>query len=94
MESGFIRILQDPQKSPLKNRVIKSKNYILNKYKNLVRDNNQPLLCTYLEGQVTAKDKNVVLYSPRSKLKGSVICHLGEIHSNLINIGNRIKILW
>lgn len=77
----------------LKRRVIKSKNYILKKFKGIVREDNQPLLCTYLKAKVIANDKNVVLYSPRSKFSGSVICHLGEIHSNLINIGNRIRVL-
>jgi cytidyltransferase-like protein len=76
-----------------KERVISSKNYILNKYKNIVRNGNQPLLCTYLEAQVHSVDENVVLYSPRSELSGSVICHFGEIHNDQINIDNRIKII-
>jgi 2-aminoethylphosphonate-pyruvate transaminase len=78
--------------SVFKNRVINSKNHVLNKYKDIVRSNNQPLLCTYLEGVVVAKDDNIVLYSPRSELSGSVICHFGEIHHDIINIGNRIEV--
>lgn len=75
-----------------KQRVKNSKNSILEKYHKIVRNDNQPLLCTYLEGEVVAKDDDIVLYSPRSKLTGSVICHFGEIHHDKINIINRISI--
>jgi len=75
-----------------KQRVKNSKNAILEKYHKIVRNDNQPLLCTYLEGEVVAKDDNIVLYSPRSKLTGSVICHFGEIHYDKINIINRILV--
>ena len=53
---------------------------------------NQPLLCTYLNAQVEALDEQVVLYTPRSQLPGSIICHLGEIHSERLDYFNRIKI--
>jgi len=76
----------------LRKRVINSKNTILKKYKNIVQVNNQPLLCTYLEGEVVAKDDNIVLYSPRSNLSGSVICHFGEIHHDDVQIHNRIEV--
>ena len=69
-----------------------SKNTILEKYHDIVRNNNQPLLCTYLEGEVVPNDDNIVLYSPRSELSGSVICHFGEIHTNILNINDRITI--
>ena len=39
-----------------------------------------------------SKDDNVVLYKPRSDLKGSVICHFGEIHSQKISLEDRITI--
>ncbi len=74
-------------------RVINSKNIILEKYQNIVRSDNQPLLCTYLEGKVVSNDNNIVLYSPRSKLSGSVVCHLGEIHRKNVEINDRIEIL-
>jgi cytidyltransferase-like protein len=74
-----------------KQRVIKSKEITLKKWSHLVRKSNQPLLCTYLEGEVIKNDPNIVLYSPRSDLDGSVICHFGEIHSSEIKINNRIK---
>jgi 2-aminoethylphosphonate-pyruvate transaminase len=75
-----------------KQRVVNSKNIILEKYQDIVRENNQPLLCTYLEGEVVPNDDSIVLYSPRSELSGSVICHFGEIHSNIVNINERITI--
>lgn len=78
--------------SILKQRVVNSKNTILEKYQDITRRNNQPLLCTYLEGEVVPNDENIVLYSPRSKLCGSVICHFGEIHTNILNITDRITI--
>lgn len=73
-------------------RVIKSKKCVLEKWKKIVRTNNQPLLCTYLEGKVKTNDDNIVLYSPRSELNGSVICHFGEIHHDKLNIETRISI--
>ena len=72
--------------------MIKSKNHILNHFDSIVRDSNQPLLCTYLEGKVIANDNNIVLYSPRSELSGSVICHFGEIHYDEIMITDRITV--
>ena len=75
-----------------KQRVVNSKNTILEKYQDIVRESNQPLLCTYLEGEVVPNDDSIVLYSPRSELSGSVICHFGEIHTNIVNINNRITI--
>ena len=78
--------------SIFRQRVINSKNCILLKYKDIVRKGNQPLLCTYLEGEVVPNDDDIVLYSPRSDLSGSVICHFGEIGTDSLQIGNRIDI--
>ena len=74
-------------------RVINSKNAVLEKWPHLVRDSNQPLLCTYIEGQVSKVDDNVVLYSPRSDLTGSVVCHFGELHYDNVEMCNRIKVI-
>ena len=41
---------------------------------------NQPLLCTYSKKKLFSKDKKIIFYKTRSKLKGSVLCHLGEVH--------------
>lgn len=73
-------------------RVIKSKESILKKYKRFVRDDNQPLLCTYINKKIISNDSHTILYSPRSNLEGSVVCHLGEIFSDSINIDKRIEI--
>jgi cytidyltransferase-like protein len=78
--------------SIFKKRVVNSKNIILEKYHDIVRNANQPLLCTYLEGEVVRNDDNIVLYSPRSGLSGSIICHFGEIHHDVLNITNRISV--
>ena len=78
--------------SALKSRVINSKNTIMKKYSDIVRGNNQPLLCTYLEGKIIPNDNNIILYSPRSELSGSVVCHLGEVHKDKVDILQRIYV--
>ena len=80
------------QHNKFKNRVKKSKDKVLKKWASLVRKSNQPLLCTYLEGQVTAKQDNIVLYQSRSKSSGSVVCHLGEIYHDSIQIDRKINV--
>lgn len=77
----------------LKSRVIKSKEFVMKRWGHLSRNSNQPLLCTYLEGKVVTKDSNVILYNPRSQNSGSVICHFGEIHTDEINLSERIDII-
>ena len=76
----------------LKIHMVSFKKHILKKYCNLVRNDNQPLLCTYLDAEIKARDNDVILYSPRSKLSGSVICHFGEIHHDVVKIDQRIDI--
>ncbi len=73
-------------------RVADSKACVLERWPDLVRKNNQPLLCTYIARKIIAKDKHTVLYSPRSDLNGSVICHLGEIHQPTVNCHHRISL--
>ena len=48
---------------------------------------NQPLLCTHVNKKITPKNKRVIIYKPRSKIKGSIICHLGEAH-----LGRKAKV--
>lgn len=77
----------------LRRRVVNSKKAVIETYsKYITRKDNQPLLCTYLNGEVTSEDNNLVLYAPRSDLPGSVICHLGEVFNENLNITNRIDI--
>ena len=73
-------------------RVINRKKTILKRFNKINRTDNQPLLCTYLEGKVIANDENIVLYKPRSVLSGSIICHFGEIHHDKVNLLNRISV--
>ena len=65
-----------------KKSVITNKKLTLKKFKDfvLLPEKNQPLLCTYLNCKVRGTSPKVVLYQPRVKLPGSVICHLGEAH--------------
>lgn len=75
-------------------RVRASKQKALDMWKDYLPSmENQPLLCTYLDAKVEALDDEVVLYSPRSQLPGSIICHLGEINSARLDYFNRIIIL-
>ncbi len=40
----------------------------------------QPNLCTLINKKIIKKDKKTILYQSRADIKGSVICHLGEVH--------------
>lgn len=59
-----------------------NKKLTLKKFKDYISlpKKNQPLLCTYLNCKVKGTNNKVVLYKPRVKLPGSIICHLGEAH--------------
>ena len=41
---------------------------------------NQPLLCTYIKKKLTSNNKKIIFYKTRANLKGTIICHLGEVH--------------
>ena len=41
---------------------------------------NQPNLCTLINKKIKSLNKNIVLYQSRANIKGSVVCHLGEVH--------------
>tara|TARA_B100001559_G_scaffold314169_1_gene314187 strand:+ start:5062 stop:6348 length:1287 start_codon:yes stop_codon:yes gene_type:complete len=85
---GIIGIHDD-----LKERVANSKRLVMSEWEDLTRGpSNQPFLCTYLEGEVVPLDERIVLYSPRSELNGSVVCHFGEIHSDRILLNERIRV--
>jgi len=53
----------------------------------------QPLLCTYTKKRLTSTDPRVVLYKPRQKIEGSIICHIGEVHKDLERVGENFKLL-
>ena len=52
---------------------------------------NQPLICTHITKKIFKKNSNTILYKPRSKLKGSIICHLGEVHLKKYSKGDILK---
>jgi len=53
----------------------------------------QPLLCTHTKNRLTSKDARVVLYKPRQQIQGSIICHIGEVHKQLAQVGENFKFL-
>ena len=56
----------------------------------------QPLLCTYVNKKIETEFQNAILYLPRLKLPGSVLCHLGEVHLKKRSKGqilSKLKIL-
>ncbi len=59
----------------------------------LYPNKNQPNLCTLVNKKVSSLDKNVVLYQSRANIKGSVVCHLGEVHLKKKSRGNIIDYL-
>lgn len=74
-------------------RVIKSKQKTLELWQDCIDPTiNQPLLCTYLSATVEARDDKVILYSPRSPLPGSIICHMGELDIDGVHFHERIKV--
>ena len=54
---------------------------------------NQPLLCTHVEKKIKVKNKKVILYQPRVKINGNIICHLGEVHLGKKSKGNILDYL-
>ncbi len=66
-----------------KKKFLKISNKVLS-----IEKNYQPLICTQIEKKVKAKNKSVVLYKPRSNIKGSIVCHLGEVHLKRASRGN------
>jgi len=69
--------------SDLKYSVTINKKLFIEKMKILLTQSkkNQPLLCTHVKLEIKGKNKkNIILYNPREKIKGSIVCHLGELH--------------
>ncbi len=53
----------------------------------------QPLLCTHVSCAISSQDSRAILYTPRSNLGGSVVCHLGEAHLGRSARGNILSSL-
>ena len=66
----------------IKKSVIKNKQIFLKRMKKwtVYKQINQPLLCTYVTKKIFSNKKNLILYTPRNQLDGSVVCHIGEVH--------------
>jgi len=88
------RILDKHNK--FKHSVIVNKKKNLNLFKNKLIYNikNQPLICTYVDCNLVTKDKRVVFYKPRINLRGSIVCHLGEVHLAKSAKGEIIKKIY
>ncbi len=53
----------------------------------------QPLLCTHTLKRLSSKDPRVILYKPRQQIRGSIICHIGEVHKQLEHVGENFGLL-
>ena len=53
---------------------------------------NQPNLCTLTNKKLAVWNKNVVLYQSRANIKGSVVCHLGEVHLKKMSKGKILNL--
>tara|TARA_B100000945_G_scaffold271060_1_gene232662 strand:+ start:948 stop:1943 length:996 start_codon:yes stop_codon:yes gene_type:complete len=75
-----------------RNRVIKWRDHFLEVFsQNIIyKRENQPALCTLLDCELKYLQENPIIYSPRSKNKGSLVCHIGQVHRNIENINHSI----
>lgn len=71
-----------PYYNDFKYAVVVNKKYFLKKMNNylLYPNESQPNLCTVINKKICNKNKNIILYQSRADIKGSVVCHLGEVH--------------
>ena len=71
-----------PKHDDFRAAVVENKNVFLNCMKNhlTLPATNQPLLCTHVDCEIKSNNPRAILYKPRSNVKGSVVCHLGEAH--------------
>lgn len=71
-----------PKHDDFKASVLENKRIFLEKmtFVRTVLPSHQPMLCTWIDGEVVSADPRVVLYKPRGNQGGSVVCHLGEVH--------------
>ena len=77
-----------------KKRVIQWRDKFLEVFsKNIIYSfENQPVLCTLLDCKLRYLKQNPIIYSPRSKNEGSLVCHIGQVHRKLESINkNSVK---
>ena len=65
-----------------KKSVVQNKKKMIKKFKDYLvyPKKNQPFLCTYVNKKIISNSSKVILYKPRIKLSGSIVCHIGEAH--------------
>jgi 2-aminoethylphosphonate-pyruvate transaminase len=54
----------------------------------------EPLLCTHVKCNIDTNNSRVILYKPRIKISGSIICHLGEAHLKTLACGDILSSLF
>ena len=71
-----------PKRNDFRAAVVENKKVFLKRMKNhlTLPADNQPLLCTHVDCEIKSGDPRAILYRPRSSVRGSVVCHLGEAH--------------
>lgn len=71
-----------PKHDDFRAAVVENKQVFLRRMSNhlTLPNNYQPLLCTHVDCEIRSRDPRAILYRPRSSVKGSVVCHLGEVH--------------
>ena len=76
----------------IKNSININKNKFKRHYKKhlTIDDQYQPLLCTHVNCKLKSINEKVITYEPRLQQKGSIVCHLGEVHLGMHSKGKII----
>jgi 2-aminoethylphosphonate-pyruvate transaminase len=71
-----------PKHDDFRAAVVDNKQVFSNRMKDhlTLPQSHQPLLCTHVNYEIKSRDPRAILYTPRSNVSGSVVCHLGEAH--------------
>ena len=84
----------------IRERVVQSKKAFIERFsdKVLVEDKYQPLIATRVKGKLAYSQEHdgrpTVFYTPRVLTEGeSVICHFGELHTSIENIGEIYRMI-
>ena len=82
--------------SKFKKSIVLNKKVFKKKFKKylIYKNENQPLLCTFVSKKIKSRLKKVILYKSRSKISGSVVSHLGEVHLKNNSKGRIIDYLY
>ena len=64
-----------------KSVMINKKKIMRDMAKNLVFEKKyKTFICTQINKKISSKNKKIIFYKPRIDIKGSIVCHLGEVH--------------